>query len=246
MPRFFVAATNIFGGVAYMDGKDAEHLRVLRVRRGELLTVCDGRGTDYICRVTKVENGSAEAAIIEAAPSAGEPDVACAVYAALPKGDKAEHIIQKAVELGASELVFFQSERCVSRPDGASMIKKLERWNKIAEEASKQSGRGLIPPVGFAPSFGEMLRGAAKAELGLFLWEEERETSLKSVLEAAGGFKSAAVVTGPEGGFERHEAERAAEAGMKLATLGPRILRCDTAPLCALSALMFYTNNLSY
>jgi 16S rRNA (uracil1498-N3)-methyltransferase len=101
-----------------MDGKDAEHLRVLRVRRGELLTVCDGRGTDYICRVTKVENGSAEAAIIEAAPSAGEPDVACAVYAALPKGDKAEHIIQKAVELGPRSSFFSSPSAAFRGPTG--------------------------------------------------------------------------------------------------------------------------------
>ncbi len=248
MPRFFIAAANIFGGIAYIDGKDAEHLKVLRIRQGEILTVCDGKGTDYTCRVTRLEQGGAEAEIISSAPSKSEPDVGCTLFIALPKGDKAEYIIQKTVELGASELVFFQSERCISRPDGLSMIKKLDRWNKISEEASKQSGRGRIPPVSLALSFGEMLELAKRADTGLFLWEEERkpENSLKDVLTRAGNIRSAAVITGPEGGFERHEAERAIDAGMSPVSLGARILRCDTAPICALACVMYHTGNLSY
>jgi 16S rRNA (uracil1498-N3)-methyltransferase len=171
MPRFFIEQSDIRGGAVHIRGKDAEHLRVLRLRPGELVTVCDGRGTDYLCRLKGLGPDSVEAEIISSAPSEAEPRLACAVYAGLPKGDRAELIVQKCVELGAAEVVFFLSERCVSRPDGAGLKKKLERWNKIAEEASKQSGRGVIPPVGFAASFAEMLRLASRAEAGFFLWE---------------------------------------------------------------------------
>ena len=245
MPKFFIAASNIFGGMAYIEGKDAEHLRVLRLRRGEKLIVCDGEGNDYECRLTAVGPGSAEAEVVRVIPSRSEPDVSAQVYAAFPKGDKAETIVQKSVELGASRIVFFRSERCVSRPDAAAIIKKLERWNKISEEAAKQCGRASIPEVGIEQSFETMLEHASQAQLGLFFWEEERQRSLKKTLEAAGdGIVSASIVTGPEGGFEKREAEAAEKAGLIPVSLGKRILRCETAPLCALAALMYHTNNL--
>ncbi len=248
MPRFFIDPPDICGGAAHIRGKDAEHLRVLRVRPGELVTLCDGKGTDYLCRLLALGPDSAEAEIMSSAPSETEPGLSCTVYAGLPKGERADFIVQKCVELGAAGVVFFLSERCVARPDGAGLKKKLERWNKIAEEASKQSGRGVIPSVGFAASFAEMLRGASAAEAGFFLWEEERkpENNIKAALERAGSFGTAAVVAGPEGGFERREAESAAEAGLVPVTLGPRILRCETAPLCALTALLYHSGDLGY
>ncbi|MBP5165647.1 MAG: 16S rRNA (uracil(1498)-N(3))-methyltransferase [Oscillospiraceae bacterium] len=245
MPKFFIAASNIFGGMAYIEGKDAEHLRVLRLKRGEKLIVCDGEGNDYECRLTSSGPEGAEAEIIRVIPSRSEPDVFAQVYAAFPKGDKAETIVQKSVELGASRIVFFRSERCVSRPDAAAIIKKLERWNKISEEAAKQCGRASIPEVGIEQSFETMLEHASQAQLGLFFWEEEHLRSMKKTLEAAGdGITSVSIVTGPEGGFEKHEADTAEKAGLIPVSLGKRILRCETAPLCALAALMYHTNNL--
>lgn len=243
MARFFVAGSNIFGGIAYIKGKDAEHARVLRLKKGELLTVCDGMGTDYSCRVKNASADTVEAEIIESGPSIGEPDVSCTVYAAWPKGDKAETIVQKSVELGAGKIVFYPSERCVSRPDAASAEKKCARLTKIAEEAAKQCGRGILPEVGCVDSYGEMLSAAAECEVRLFFYEGG---GISSAEVFRGGKKpaSVAIVTGPEGGFEPSEAEEAEKSGMTAVTLGTRILRCETAPVIALSVVMLLTGNL--
>jgi 16S rRNA (uracil1498-N3)-methyltransferase len=241
MARFFVAASNIFGGIAYINGKDADHAKVLRLREGEVVTVCDGKGTDYSCRVKSSSPGTVEAEIIGKTPSAGEPDVDVTVFAAWPKGDKAETIVQKTVELGAKRIVFYPSERCVSRPDDASANKKCSRLGRIAEEAAKQCGRGIIPEVRFVSSYDDMLLEASRNELALFFYEEGGE-SLRDIMS----FKpsTVAVVTGPEGGFEPSEAARAADMRFITATLGARILRCETAPAIAVSSVMLLTGNL--
>lgn len=244
MPRFFIAGSNLLGGIAFIDGKDIEHLKVLRIRSGEVFTVCDGKGMDYVCRLKTADSKSAEAEILETHPSEGEPTVSCTVYAAFPKGEKAELIIQKAVELGASKLVFFQSARCVSKPDEAAALKKCIRWQKISEEAAKQCGRGIIPDVLVNLSFEKTIAEAAKAELPLFFYEAETDYSLKEVLGSREGYRTVSVVTGPEGGFEISEVQAAKEQGMLIASMGKRILRCETAPLCALSAVMLHTDNL--
>ncbi len=239
MPRFFIAASNIFGGIAYINGRDAEHIKVLRIRRGESFTVCDGEGTDYICRLKGGGEDGFEAEIIEKHPSAGEAGVSCAVYAAFSKGERMDYTVQKCVELGASEIVIFPSARCIAVPDGLAAAKKLSRWQRIAEEAAKQSGRGRIPTVTAAQSFDKAVADAAKAELSLFLYEDEKKLGLKAAIESSGEPKSVSIMTGPEGGFEPSEAEKAAAAGMKTVTLGARILRCETAPGAALAAVMY-------
>lgn len=244
MARFFIAASNIFGGVAAMSAQDLEHVKALRIRKGESFTICDGEGTDYTCRLSATETGDTQAEILSVAPSVGEPDVHVTVYAAFSKGDKAETLIQKAVELGAAEIVLFPSKRCVSRPEGAALIKKTARWQKISEEAAKQSGRGRIPRVTVAPSYPAAISQAAVAELPLFFYEAEERLSLKTVLEGSGSPKTVSIVTGPEGGFDPEEAAMAARAGMRSVRMGPRILRCETAPICALSAVMLHTGNL--
>ena len=143
MPRFFMLGTNKFGGTAIIRGRDAEHIKVLRLRPGEDMTICDGKGTDYKCRLIRSDKDEAEAEIIEVLPCPAEPTVSVRVLCGLPKGDKTDYIIQKSVEAGAAEIIFFDSARVIQRTDGVS--KKLERWNRISEEAAKQSGRGIIP-----------------------------------------------------------------------------------------------------
>lgn len=244
MPRFFIAAGNIFGGMAYINGSDIEHIKVLRIKNGEVFTVCDGKGNDYVCRLKSSGVNGAEAEILETVPSEGEPDVSCTVYAAFPKGEKAEFIIQKAIELGASKLVFFPSARCVSRPDEASAVKKCIRWKKISLEAAKQSGRGTIPDVEVIMSYEKAMELASKAELPLFFYEAETDYSLKEVLESRHGYKTVSIVTGSEGGFDKAEVETAKGFGMLVTGMGRRILRCETAPLCALTAVMLHTDNL--
>lgn len=244
MPRFFIAASNIFGGIAYINGKDAEHIRVLRIKEGEQFVVCDGNGMDYHCRLSRLTEDGAEGEVLNHVPSLGEPTVFCSIFTAFSKGDKLETVIQKSVEIGASEIILFPSHRCVSKPEGISIMKKLSRWQKIAEEAAKQSGRGRIPNVTAAPTFEAAIKAAAKADLPLFLYENEEEFGLKSALEKNSDFKHVSIVSGPEGGFEPDEAALARELGMVSVSLGARILRCETAPICALTGVMLYTGNL--
>lgn len=243
MPRFFMAGTNILGGMAIMKGRDAEHVRVLRLRPGEDMIICDGHGTDYKCRLVKADKEQVEAEVIEVVPCPAEPTVAVTVLCGLPKGDRTDYIIQKCVEAGASEIIFFQSDRCVAKPDKPE--KKLERWQRIAEEAAKQSGRGIIPQVSWAGEYADALNIANQKELGLFMYETGEREALNAVLEANAQVKSAAIVTGPEGGFAPFEADLARIVGLHICSMGERILRCETAPVVAVSALMYATGNLS-
>jgi 16S rRNA (uracil1498-N3)-methyltransferase len=157
---------------------------------------------------------------------------------AFPKADKLEHVIQKATELGAYEIIAFPSGRCVSRPDDKSLGKKLERWQKIAASAAEQSGRGIVPKVLTLGSFKAALERAAQADKALLFYENERATTLRMALES-GAYETVSLLTGPEGGLEEKEVQQAMEAGLQVCTLGKRILRCETAPLCALSAVMY-------
>lgn len=244
MPKFFAPRQSLKEGFVTFSGQNAEHLRVLRVREGEELTVCDGEGLDARCVVELASKDAFRLRILEVQPSAGEPSVYVTVCAALPKGDKTELIVQKAVELGAARIVFFLSSRCVARPDGKAAAGRIERLGRVAESSAMQSLRGRIPTVHWLPDFGKMLEEAAEADLGAFLWEEARSVSFRDHLRAHGGFRTAALITGPEGGFSAEEARQAERTGLQPVTLGPRILRCETAPLCALSALMYETGNL--
>jgi 16S rRNA (uracil1498-N3)-methyltransferase len=176
--------------------------------------------------------------VLERRSSQTEAAVQASIYMAFSKGDKLEHVIQKATELGAYEIVAFPSARCVSKPDDKSLKKKLERWQKIAASAAEQSGRGRIPEVLVVGSFTEAVNRAVQADKALFFYENERATTLRMALES-GPWKTISLLTGPEGGLEEREVEQARTAGMAVCTLGKRILRCETAPLCALSAVMY-------
>ena len=243
MARFFMAGTNILGGTAIIRGRDAEHVRVLRLRPGEDVIICDGEGTDYKCRLVYADKEQAEAEVIEVVPCPAEPSVRVTVLCGLPKGDRSDYTVQKCVEAGAYEIGFFSCSRCVAKPE--NIEKKLERWQRIAEEAAKQSGRGIIPQVGWAGEFAQMLDIAVKKELGLFMYETGEREALNSVLEENRTAKTAAIITGPEGGFAEFEAKLAKVCGLHVCSMGERILRCETAPIVALTAAMYATGNLS-
>lgn len=242
MPRFFMLGTNEFGGTAIIRGRDAEHIKVLRLRPGEDMTICDGKGTDYKCRLIRSDKDEAEAEIIEVVPCPAEPTVAVRVLCGLPKGDKTDYIIQKSVEAGASEIMFFNSERVIQRTDGVT--KKLERWNRISEEAAKQSGRGIIPEVRWLGGFADALNAAKQTEKAFFMYEAGERERFPDALSDAENLKTAAIITGPEGGFDRCEADMARACGMHVCSMGKRILRCETAPIVALTALMYESGNL--
>ena len=244
MPRFFLmAGTNILGGTAIMTGRDAEHVRVLRMRPGEDITICDGHGTDYRCRIVSAEKEQVEAEVLEVVRCPAEPSVKVTVLCGLPKGDKTDYIIQKCVEAGADEIMFFKSDRCVAKPDKPE--KKLERWQRIAEEAAKQSGRGIIPQVSWAGERADAFNVAVQKDIGLFMYETGEREALNDVLSANTDVKTAAIITGPEGGFAPFEAELAKICGLRICSMGERILRCETAPVVALTAVMYATGNLS-
>lgn len=238
MPRFFVPPGEIKENFMTLTGENAAHGRVLRLKSGDEVTVCDGEGTDYRCTVSDVANGQISLVVHAAAPAESEAAVRCGVYMAFSKADKFEHVIQKATELGAAELFCFPSARCVARYDEGQLKKKLDRWRKIAASAAGQSRRSVIPKVTAFSSYTEALRHAAQADLAVCFYENETARTFRAALERR-PFRTAALLTGPEGGFEPEEVALAVSAGLSVCTLGRRILRCETAPLCALSALMY-------
>lgn len=236
MVRFFADGEELRADTVVLTGENAQHAKVLRLKAGETVLVCDGQGTECLCEVTDAREMKLN--VLKRRESTSEAAVQVSVYMAFPKADKLEHVIQKATELGATEIVAFPSSRCVSRPDEKSLAKKLERWQKIAASAAEQSGRGRIPSVLTVNSYREAVERAARSELPLFPYENERTVSLRAAIGPA-QFHTAAIMTGPEGGFSEDEVRLAEEAGMKICSLGPRILRCETAPLCALSAVLY-------
>lgn len=228
---------------AVLTGDAADHVvRSLRMRPGETLVVCDMKGADYHCAVAEISDGSVFLTVLEVRPTVSEPDVAVTLFQCLPKGDKMESVIQKSVELGVHRIVPVLSARCVSRPDDRSTAKKLLRWQKIADEAAGQSGRGILPQVAAPVPFAE-----CAASLGEFdrpmLFYEAGGRPLAGLI--AGGIRTAALLVGPEGGFDPAEVELARKAGAEITTLGPRILRTETAPLAALASVMLLTGNLA-
>lgn len=240
MVRFFVSPEDMKPNFLVLTGENAAHAKVLRLKCGEEVLVCDGQGNECICTVSDVSDGQIGLVVKSRQISKSEPKIKVSVYMAFSKGDKLEHVIQKATELGAYEIVAFPSARCVSRPDAKTVTKKLERWQKIAASAAEQSGRGVIPHVHALESYSAALKRAMLADKSILFYENEQATTLQMALTEK-PYTAISILTGPEGGFEAREVEMAKEAGLQICTLGSRILRCETAPLCALSAIMYAT-----
>ena len=238
MTRFFVEAQDLSGDTLHLTGENFQHAKVLRLKPGERMLVCDGQGREALCAVRQAGASEMELEVLERREAETEAKVRVSVYLAFPKADKLEHVIQKATELGAYEIVAFPSARCVSRPDEKSLGKKLERWQKIAASAAEQSGRGRIPRVITLGSFKEALERGKQADKALLFYENEQAMTLRMALETV-HYETVSLLTGPEGGLEEAEVAQARGAGFQVCTLGKRILRCETAPLCALSAVMY-------
>lgn len=248
MPRFFVRRNQIENGVVTILGDDAHHIsRSLRMAAGEHITVCDMQKTEYLCVLEGFLPDRVLARVESESRCDTEPPFAAHLYQALPKGEKLDSVIQKSVECGVSSITTFMSERCIAKEKGDEE-NKLRRRNKIALEAAKQSGRGLVPEVWATVSFGEMLKRAGEAGIKLFCYEGDGTRSMKEVLSeerarlAASGedrSPSIAVVIGSEGGFSLAEVERAREAGLIPVGLGKRILRTETASGFVLGCLCY-------
>lgn len=240
MPRFFVTSSQIENGVVTILGDDARHIsRALRMAAGEHITVCDMARTEYECELFAFLSDRVEARVLSVCESATEPPVHITLYQALPKGDKLDSVIQKAVECGVSRIVPFESERCVVRAKPDAEAHKTERRARIALEAAKQCGRGVLPEVKPTVSFAQMLEGAAEADAVLFCYEGDGTVPIGSLLRAQNMKKGSklAIVIGSEGGFSLAEAQKAAEKGFLMTGLGKRILRTETASSFALACI---------
>ncbi len=237
MPRFFVPEIN--SDKISISGEDAKHIiKSLRISIGEEITLCDGNGYDYQGKITDITD-SVLINIISKTKTESEPSVKITLFQALPKGDKMELIIQKCVELGVYKIVPVLTERCISRPDEKSMKKKVERYNKIASEAAKQSGRGIIPEVSGLLTLNDAVKTLPKESIVFY---ENGGSSLKTLINE--NTSELGVFVGSEGGFSKDEIVFLEKNGVFPATLGKRILRCETAPICGLSVILSLTGDI--
>lgn len=241
MPRFFVCreAIDKDSRTVRIEGDDARHIaRSLRMAVGDEVTVCDGSSVEYQCTLTRIRDEECELEIISEGLSAREPRFEIILCMAYPKADKLETVIQKAVELGATRIIPFESKRCIKRPKAEKLEKLTMRHQRIAEEAAKQCGRASVPEVTAPLGFSAMLTEALKAPLALLCYEGEDMRSLKEALPEDPP-SAISVIIGAEGGFDLDEAGAARDAGAVSVSLGKRILRCETAPSFVLSAISF-------
>ena len=248
MPRFFIRQQQIEEDTVRILGEDAHHIsRSLRMAVGERITVCDMQSIEYECELMDFLEGEVRARILTSKPSENEPLCYVRLFQALPKGDKLDSIIQKAVECGVGEIVPFESERCIVRIKADAEEKKYQRRNKIAESAAKQCGRSSIPEVKHSVGFSEMLKLACESDVCLFCYEGDGTLPLGRILkerlleEKSDKPRSISVVIGSEGGFSQSEAKRCADAGMVMTGLGKRILRTETASGFVLASLVCFS-----
>lgn len=242
MQHFFVTPGQVDKPYIYIEGSDVNHMKnVLRMKKGEELEVSDGNNRKYRCAVCAYEEGRAVLEIREEKELDTELPSRIWLFQGLPKSDKMELIVQKAVELGAYRVVPVAARRSVVKLDPAKAAKKVKRWNEIARSAAKQAGRDLIPEVEPVCSFREALAMAGSLDVVLFPYElAEGMDHTRSVIEKIRPGQSVGIFIGPEGGFEKEEAELALESGAEVITLGRRILRTETAPLAVLSILGYH------
>lgn len=242
MQQFFAEPSWIRENKIFMQGSDVNHIRnVLRMKSGEDVRVNDGRGKTYLCCISSYEEQTAVLDILKELDSDTELPSRIILFQGLPKGDKMEWIVQKAVELGAYSIVPFAAKRSVVKLDEKKAAKKQARWQLIAKGAAEQSGRGIIPEVSTVRTFAEALGMAGELDVVLIPYElEEGMKETARVLENIECGQSVGIFIGPEGGFEEEEVERAKEAGAYAITLGKRILRTETAGLTTLSVLMYH------
>jgi len=251
MNRFFIDPHDVSGDSIVLDSETFDHIRVLRLRPNESFIVCDAEGNEYECCLGD-NTDDKTVKIIKKYLSTGEPNVKCFVFSAYTKGERLEYTVQKSVELGAHEIILFESERCVAIP--RDILKKTDRLQRIALEAAKQCNRGIIPNVMHGGRFTDILNKADEcSDLPLLFYECEKDHSVKNILEQYfpasydhinHKINSVSIITGPEGGFEPREIDEANSKDIRVVSLGPRILRSETAPVVALTAVMYHTGNL--
>ena len=241
MQRFFVTPDQVGEDKIRIQGSDVNHMKnVLRMRPGEEVMVSDGNNRQYRCRVEDYPEGEAVLAILEAGLVDTELPSRIYLFQGLPKQEKMELIVQKAVELGVCQVIPVQPRRCVGKLDAKKAAKKVQRWQQIAESAAKQAGRGYIPAVSEVMTFQEALAFSETLDIRLIPYElADGMEGTRKILDGIRPGQSVGIFIGPEGGFEKEEVGRAVEAGALPITLGKRILRTETAGIAVLSILMY-------
>lgn len=242
MQRYFIAQEQKMGTAIRIIGEDVHHIKnVMRKKPGDQIICCAGQGVDYLAEIQSLDRDEVLAQIVAEMPSKGEPRTKVLLAQSLPKGDKLEWILQKGTELGASAFLPFTSERSIVKLDARKSAKKQERWNRIVKEAAEQAHRGAVPEVKAPMSWQELLQEITKRECAWIAYE-------KGGLPLADAIASATdeilLIVGPEGGFTAAEIHEAKEAGALPISLGSRILRTETAPLMALSCILFARQDL--
>ena len=241
MQRFFVTPDQVGEDKIRIQGSDVNHMKnVLRMRPGEEVMVSDGNNRQYRCRVEDYPEGEAVLAILKAGLVDTELPSRIYLFQGLPKQEKMELIVQKAVELGVCQVIPVQTRRCVVKLDAKKAAKKVQRWQQIAESAAKQAGRGYIPAVSEVMTFQEALAFSEALDIRLIPYElADGMEGTRKILDGIRPGQSVGIFIGPEGGFEKEEVSRAVEAGAMPITLGKRILRTETAGIAVLSILMY-------
>ncbi len=236
IPRIYIGSDRIENGRAYIDGSDANHiLRVLRKEKGDTLHICDMHGNSYNATVDEITKDGLFAILGEPEKANNEMPFKVSVYQCFPKSDKLETVIQKAVELGAFEIVAVMSERCVARPDGKAFAKRLERLKKISESAAAQCGRSIIPEIRGIIGYEAAIKEITQKDIGFICYEGDGTVPLNKLLDKTP--ETIGFLIGPEGGLSEKETALAKDANLSLAGLGKRILRTETASGYVLSGI---------
>lgn len=242
MHHFFVTPEQVKDNYIQIEGSDVNHIKnVLRMKVGEELQISDGNNKKYLCEIASISSDEVCVSIKEELISDTELPSKIYLFQGLPKGDKMELIIQKAVELGVSEIIPVATKRSVVKLDDKKASKKVERWNAISEGGAKQSGRNVVPKVKQPMSYKEALEYAKQLDVVLIPYElAEGMEETRRIIEAILPGETIGIFIGPEGGFETEEVECATKQGARAITLGKRILRTETAGLTTLSILMYH------
>lgn len=243
MRRFFTAPEAVQNDTVFFDAELAHHMgKVLRLLPGEQVTVCTGNGITYVVELEQFQKDCVTGHILECVENQQETDVQLVLYQGMPKGDKLELIIQKCTELGVSAVIPVETSRSIVHLDGNKAAKKLERWQKIAQEASQQSKRIQVPVVNQYLSWKQCLQQLQQEEDGLTIvfWEDERTLSLKALLRSqVQKPKKINLVVGPEGGLSEEEVTQLQSLGAVSASLGKRILRTETAGMAGCAMILY-------
>lgn len=246
MDRFFTPKNkiNLEQNTCIIEGEDVKHIsRVLRCKEGDKLEVCDMDNNEYICEIKEINKDNILLDIIEKVNIKRESGLRIKLYQGMPKGTKVDLILQKLTEIGVDEIVLVQTKRSVTKIDNKKEDKKIERWERIIYEAAKQCKRGKIPKLIGVLNFKEALEDMKNNDLNLCPYENERTISIKEGLKDISA-NIVGIFVGPEGGFEEEEIEKIQNIDGKIVSLGPRILRTETASVVASSIVLYELGDL--